>query len=348
MTRGVIHLIAPAGSCGKFLTLLGTPEPNEFLSLVQDHVGPHFSVTGNEQIMAAEENEETGGRNDDLARARDIQTALADSNVVALVTVRGGAWFSRILRHIDFTVLNARTSPIAVFGFSELTTLVNIVAAHSNGRGVYDMGPAFLPYGLRRYAMALAKSTGDPAITPKQWAADRLPETFRAFWSDIVAMIRGQGSSRAITTTLVRGDVPDGTEAVFTGGNLVVLCTLVGTPFQSAIRPDGRWLVLEEINEKSERIDRYLANLTLAGFWHECEGVLLGDFHMAGKDLGPTVESLLSYHLPDDRRIPIMRTTQIGHIWPMSPLPLHSPVKLVRISDRTYSLDWSPRPLQVV
>lgn len=348
MTRGIIHLIAPAGSCGKFLSLLGTPTPNEFLALVQDHVGPDFSVTGNEQIIAAEENEETGGRNDDLVRARDIQTALGDSNVVALVTVRGGAWFSRILRHIDFTVLNSRTSPIAVFGFSELTTLVNIVAAHANSRGVYDMGPAFLPYGLRRYAMALANPPDDPAIAPKQWAADRLPEAFRAFWRDIVSMIRGQGSSRGITSTLIQGDVPDRTEAVFAGGNLVVLCSLVGTPFQSAIRPDGRWLVLEEINEKAERIDRYLANLTLAGFWHECEGVLLGDFHIEGKDMGPTVESLLSYHLPDDHRIPILRTRQIGHVWPMSPLPLHTPVKLVRTSDHTYSLDWCPDSLRVV
>ncbi len=348
MTRGVIHLIAPAGSCGKFFSLLNAPTAKEFLALVQDHVGPDFSVTGNEPIMAAEENEETGGRNDDMARARDIQAALGDSNVVAIVTVRGGAWFSRILRHIDFNVLNSRTSPIAVFGFSELTTLVNIVAAHANGRGAYDMGPAFLPFGMRRYAMARANPKGDPAITPKKWAADRLPEAFRAFWTDVVSMIRGQGSSRGITATLIRGDVPDGTEAVFAGGNLVVLCSLVGTPFESAIRPNRRWLVLEEINEKPERIDRYLANLTLAGFWHECEGVLLGDFHMEGRDLGPTVESLLSYHLPDGHRIPIMRTRQIGHIWPMSPLPLHFPVRLVKTTDHTYSIDRSPHSLQVV
>ncbi len=348
MMRRAIHLIAPAGSCGKFLSQLGVPTPEDFLSLVQDQVGPDFLITGDQQIIAAEEDEEAGGRGDDRRRAQDIQQALGDSNVVALVTVRGGAWFSRILRHIDFNVLNSRTTPVAVFGFSELTTLVNIVAAHSNGRGVYDMGPAFLPYGLRRHATVNAKYAKGQPIDPSRWAVDHLPESFQAFWSDVVSMIRGNGTKRAITSTLVRGKMPEQSEAVLVGGNLVVLCSLVGTPYQSTIRPDGKWLLLEEIDEKPERIDRYLANLTLAGFWQECQGLLLGDFHRNGQDLTPIVESLLSYHLPSDRLIPILRTQQIGHVWPMSPLPLHTPVTLNRTSNRTYSVDWCPSSLQMV
>lgn len=348
MTRPAIHLIAPAGSCVKFLSLIGAPAPKDFLSLVQDHVGRDFLVTGDEELIGAEENEEAGGRGDDMRRAQDIQQALGDSNVVALVTVRGGAWFSRILRHIDFNVLNSRTTPVAVFGFSELTTLVNIVAARSNGRGVYDMGPAFLPYGLRRHATIHAQYADGQPIDPKRWAVDRLPASFRAFWTDVVSMVRGNGTKRAITSTLVRGKMPEQSEAVLVGGNLVVLCSLVGTPYQSAIRPDGKWLLLEEINEKPERIDRYLANLTLAGFWNECQGLLLGDFHNNGEDLAPIVESLLPYHFPNDRSIPILRTQQVGHIWPMSPLPLHTPVMLNRTSNRTYSVDWCPSSLQLV
>ena len=41
------------------------------------------------------------------------------------------------------------------------------------------------------------------------------------------------------------------------------------------------------------------------------------------------VAALLKYHLPGRRRLPVVRLNELGHVWPMAPLPLHRPVTLV-------------------
>jgi muramoyltetrapeptide carboxypeptidase len=60
------------------------------------------------------------------------------------------------------------------------------------------------------------------------------------------------------------------------GGNLAMVCHLLGTPLQ----PDfsGRILFLEEVNEAPYRIDRMLRQMQLAGCFDEVAGVLFGDF----------------------------------------------------------------------
>ncbi len=310
------------------------------LDLVREAVGSDFHVTGDEFLIEAGEDERHGGRSDDERRARDIQRALGDDTVAAIVLLRGGAWFTRVLQRLDLSPLERRTRPVAVFGFSELTTLVNIVAASPNGIGIYDMGPAFLTYGLKRFAQTESQ--------PGHWMRERLHSEFRAFFQDIVAMIEGRGTRRRTTATLVRGSIPDRTEAVFVGGNLTVLSTLIGSRFEDCIRPSGRWLVLEDVNEKLERIDRFLAHLTLARMWQECAGILLGNFHKGYDDLTPGVLELLEYHVPADRPVPVLLTSQVGHVWPMSPLPLHIPGWIERISGCDFAIGWEAEALQTV
>ena len=333
-----IHLIAPAGSCRPLLAALELPSAADFLTLVQEYVGPNYAVTGNETLIAAEEDEDRGGRDDDRRRAEDLEEALADPEVAAIVTIRGGAWFTRILPLIDFTVLDGRPEPVTVFGFSELTTLVNIVGAHRNGRGIYDMGPAFLIYGLKRHAVTQLglPSSGDSSA--EDWMRPRLRSELRAFFRDAVSIIEGRGTNRAITAELTSGELPDSSAVTFAGGNLTVLIALLGTPYQRFVQPAARWLVIEDLNEKPERLDRFLAQLTLAGFWNECAGLLLGDFHKGDRTLTSAVTTLLAYHLPSARTIPVLATEQIGHIWPMSPLPLHTPMTVERVGRQRFSI----------
>ena len=60
------------------------------------------------------------------------------------------------------------------------------------------------------------------------------------------------------------------------GGNLAVICGVVGTPFE--VETAGRILFLEDISERAYRIDRYLSQLRLAGKLSAVAGVLLGTF----------------------------------------------------------------------
>jgi len=348
MDRPRLHLIAPAGSCRPFLAAIDVQTAAELIAIVQDAVGTGYVVTGDEVLIQAGEDESLGGRDDDRGRAGDIERALADDGVAAIVLIRGGAWFSRVLGLIDFSVLDSRAKPVAVFGFSELTTLVNIVASHHRGIGVYDMGPAFLVYGLRRHAMLRAALDQLGETSPKSWARARLIPELKTFFRDVVSMIEGRGTERSITARLVGGDPPSPVEATFVGGNLTVLSTLVGSRYKACIDPAGRWLMIEDFNDKIERIDRFLAHITLADLWEECEGILVGNFHRGDYDVTQAVVSLLEYHIPRDRSIPILVTGHIGHIWPMSPLPLNLPVTLEPAGEGHYSIHWPASAIRTV
>ncbi len=347
MDPPILHLIAPAGSCKPFFDAIGVRSAAELVALVQDVIGPIYRVTGNEAILDADEDKSSGGRRDDHERASDIQQALADNEAAAVVAVRGGAWFTRVLPLIDFSVLDRRTRPVAVFGFSELTSLVNVVAASARGLGIYDMGPAFLTYGLKRHASTRHDMDSTAGPRPGEWMLSRLRSEFDLFFRDIAAMIEGRGTDRPVQARLMRGKLADGCDATFVGGNLTVLSAMIGSAGDARVAPAGRWLLLEDFNDKLERIDRFLAHLTLARYWDECEGILLGDFHKGYEDLTPAVLELLPYHIPPTHPIPVLATKQVGHVWPMSPLPLQLKVTLERAGE-DYTLRWDPAALRTV
>lgn len=340
MTR--IHLIAPAGSLQSFYRHLGFDRAAQMVALFQEYIGPTFQLTANSEILDAEEDEFQGGRIDDDLRARDIMQALGDDAVAAILSIRGGAWFTRILPKIDFRELDRRSQPITVFGFSELTPLINIVANHPMGRGYHDMGPAFLVYGLRRFATLVHKLSDQTEPTPDQWMAESLHNQLRAHLQLVAKLTSGTCSPPSISARLVHGSIGDRTPATFVGGNLTVLSTLIGSPFAAAIASDGNWLVLEDFNDKLERLDRFLAHFTLAGYWNRWEGLLLGDFHRGESDLLPSVIELLRYHI-ESPAFPILTTSEIGHIWPMTPLAIHHPGVWRRNPD---GFQWHPDPIQ--
>ncbi len=346
MTIPRVHLIAPAGSCRPFFNALGLSTAAELVSLVQGTIGTDFQVTADLALLNAGEDERGGGRTDDQRRAADIESALFDDDVVGLVSLRGGAWFTRVLPRIDFSVLDRRTRPIFVFGFSELTTLVNIVGAHPCGVGIYAATPGFYVYGLKRYAATRAPAAHKTDLTPEEWMRERQPHEVEVFFKDVVAMIEGKPAEHAIVAEHVRGPEPEASTIAFIGGNLTVFSTLIGSHYAACIDPTGRWLLLEDFNDKPERFDRFLAHLTLAGFWDRCAGILLGDFHYNENDLKESVLAMLDYHLPPERKLPILSTGEVGHIWPAQPLPLHRPVTLRRRDDKTLAIEWSASSLR--
>jgi muramoyltetrapeptide carboxypeptidase len=327
---------------------MGVRSAAELVALAQEAVGGTYQVSANGAILEAAEDESRGGRIDDRLRAEDLQQALADPDVVAIVALRGGAWFTRILPLIDFAVLDRRERQVAVFGFSELTTLVNIVGAHPRGLGVYSMGPAFLTYGMKRHAASQLHATDLQGASPEEWMLRRLREEFFAFFRNVTSIIEGRGGVGPLLARRVHGELPRPGEVRFVGGNLTVFSTLIGSRYQECIRPKGRWLVLEDFNDKPERFDRFLAHLTLAGYWEECEGVLLGDFHQQGHDLTGPVLAILTFHLRRDSSPPVLVTSQVGHVWPMTPLPLHVPATLERIDETSVSIRWPAAALCVV
>ncbi len=343
MNKPKLHLIAPAGSCATFFKRLNLETNDAFVDFVQRAVGDSLEVTADAGLLAPKEADELGGRSDDLLRAADIQNAMADPDVRAIVTVRGGAWFTRILPHIDFDVLLTRTSPVAFFGFSELTPMVNIVGAYEMGIGLYDMGPAFLTYGLLRYASHHPDAPSEARDHPPDWTRKHLKPECESFFRDVVNMLAGKPTVRTIRADLLMGDGPGADEVRMVGGNLTVLSAVIGSRYDRFVRPRGHWLMLEDFNDKIERFDRFLSHLTLANYWDECAGILLGDFHWGENDQRASMMALLQYHLPASWVNPVLATTDVGHTWPLSPLPLHAALHWRREEGGRFALAWDPK-----
>jgi muramoyltetrapeptide carboxypeptidase len=99
-----------------------------------------------------------------------------------------------------------------------------------------------------------------------------------------------------LAALLIRAPVPDGTgapasgagltaeaviragrvEAPLLGGSLTLLAALCGTSFLPSF--EGAILVLEDVDEKPYRLDRYLTQLQLSGALRGLSGVAIGQF----------------------------------------------------------------------
>ena len=69
--------------------------------------------------------------------------------------------------------------------------------------------------------------------------------------------------------------MPGEAEGIIVGGNLTVLTSLVGTPYE--LNGKGALLLLEEVGERPYRIDRMLNQLWQSRLLSRVSGILLGD-----------------------------------------------------------------------
>jgi muramoyltetrapeptide carboxypeptidase len=97
-----------------------------------------------------------------------------------------------------------------------------------------------------------------------------------------------------------------------TGGNLSVLAGTIGTPFE--FETAGRILFLEDVGERLYRIDRYLAQLWLAGKLQAAAGVVLGSFSYDVELAEPAdaVAELLSEYF-SRLAVPVLAGFPAGH-----------------------------------
>ena len=185
----------------------------------------------------------------DEERVRDIHTMFADPEVDAIIAVRGGYGCARYLHLLDYELI--KRNPKIFVGYSDLTAL------HC---AIYNRT------GLITFAGPMVAA---------DFGNDIDEDADAHFWS--VIMEGKQGISATFDNTI---EDPFKSQRGFTGnllgGNLSVLCSLIG----SAYLPDfnGGVLSLEEIGEPPYRIDRMLNQLKLSGVLSRLAGVMLGQF----------------------------------------------------------------------
>lgn len=189
----------------------------------------------------------------DEARARGLMELQRDPEVRAILCGAGGYGCTRILPLLDFAAF--RGDPKIVAGYSDVTGL---------------------HLGLQAEAGLVTFHAPMP-VSFLSWKEGPPPApTVEAFWRTL----SGEHDAPWGYTGSPAGDPaweilrPGRAEGALAGGNLSLVCSLVGTPWE--IRTQGRILFLEDVGEEPYRLDRMLSQLRNAGKLDAAEGVVLG------------------------------------------------------------------------
>lgn len=120
------------------------------------------------------------------------------------------------------------------------------------------------------------------------------------------------------------------------GGNLAMLCSLLGTPYFPQI--EGGILFIEDIGEHPYRIERYLAQLWQAGILQKQQAIVLGQFtgySLAEHDRGYDLPAVISW-LRATVRVPVVLNLPYGHVPLKATLPVGKKIGIATEDDMAY------------
>ena len=182
-------------------------------------------------------------------RIADLQEALDDPNVRAILCSRGGYGMAQIIDKLDFTTFTK--SPKWLIGFSDITILHNVIT---------NLGIASI-HGIMAKHLTELPADSEQVIRMK----DCLFGNFPTYAIPPHQQNRtGQASGKLI------------------GGNLSVLMALRGSQFDLPYQ--NNILFIEDIAEKPYHIDRMMQNLRFSGVLAQLSGLIVGQFSDCDED----------------------------------------------------------------
>lgn len=100
-------------------------------------------------------------------------------------------------------------------------------------------------------------------------------------------------------------------KATVVGGNLAMIESLIGTPWQ--LKTAGKILILEDVDERGYKIDRMLNHLKQAGMLNKVKAVILGEFLGGNETNGQNYAEFALAEFAQNAKFPVFRTNLIGH-----------------------------------
>jgi muramoyltetrapeptide carboxypeptidase len=235
----------------------------------------------------------------DAERASDLMTMFEDPDVSGIVCVRGGWGTPRLLPLLDYGRIAKNPKPL--IGYSDITALLN--AIHQQTGLVTFHGPIaasnlrpFNREGLRRVVMSTTPI--GTLSNPEKEEDDLVNRSYH-------------------TATVTKGSC----RGRLVGGNLTLVASLMGTPWQ--VDTEGAILLLEDVEEELYRIDRMLTQLEQGGLLRKAAGVAFGICTDCPIGDGPSFSlgEILGQHL-GSLGVPVVAGLAFGHREKMLTLPI--------------------------
>lgn len=227
-------------------------------------------------------------------RISDLQKALDDSNIRAILCSRGGYGLAQIIDKLDFTEFEQ--NPKWLIGFSDITILHSVI----NNRNIASLHSIMakhlteLPFDAQAVVRLINILEGNFPVYEFPW--EKLNRT-------------GIATGKLI------------------GGNLSVLAGMRGTPYD--LKYENNILFIEDTDEEPYHIDRMMQNLRLGGVLSSISGLIVGQFSDCVEDprMMKTIEEIIS-NAVSDYNYPVCFNFQAGHVDNNLPLVMGSNVSL--------------------
>lgn len=239
----------------------------------------------------------------DQQRLAGIQRALQQPHAVVLSS-RGGYGLSRLLPAIDWQAV--ADSGKRFVGHSDFTAFNNALLAQTGA--ISYAGPcAAFDFGV---------------VEPDDLTLDLFHESMTDQLE--ILSFESEGS-----------DAVDA-RGILWGGNLAMLCSLLGTPYFPQI--DQGILFLEDVGEHPYRIERMLAQLWQAGVLGRQQAIVLGHFteyKLSSRDNGFDFNQVITW-LKHTVRVPVVLGLPYGHTQVKATLPIGKKIGIATESDMAY------------
>ena len=244
----------------------------------------------------------------DSNRAKDIMDMFLDPSIDGIICLRGGYGSIKTLPYIDTDILI--NNPKFFCGFSDITILLNY----------------FSSLGLITFHGPMTNSNFKDKITLKSFF-------------DISSCSKNQYDYDLNKYSTISYVNPDSFSGKIIGGNLSVICSSIGTPYE--IDTTDSILLIEDVNQKPYTIDRMITQLISSGIIDKCKGIILG--YLSDE---PSYSASLSTILLNNTvieafsiiKIPIIIGFPFGHNYPNLTIPIgtyatfHEQSRLLRIN----------------
>lgn len=218
----------------------------------------------------------------DEERLEDLQKALNDPSIKAIWAARGGYGLVRIIDDIDFSVF--KLQPKWIIGYSDITVLHN---------KLHEMG-----YQSIHGQMPLTLNLDEPL---QRESMQTLYQSL--FGRNLQYKLRSSELNR-------KGE----SSGQLVGGNLSIVYSMLGS--DTNLNMAGKILFIEDIGEALYHVDRMMISLKRAGYFKNCEGLIVGNMKLKPNENNPFGKSLEEVVLEatEGTDFPIIFDFPAGHI----------------------------------